>query len=179
MGKTVVNSKSAQAQARSHQFWNTVMRNKDSHQGYKYAYEMAKNHYHGGGSSWESGAGAKAQTAFNEWSKADTARKEAERHGKAVSQARIQAQSQMVADTEAKKLISQKKLIEANEKMKLMQEAKKNARRMASVAQLGITTRPRVKRVKVQTKRSSSGRPSPKKRRARPQTFDDTLRHLY
>ena len=178
MPKTTVNSRSAQIHAQDERFWNQVVAGKGSNQGYKYAYEMAKNHYHGGGSSWASGAGAKARSAYNEWQKADQARKEAERHAKAVGVAQNQAKVKLLGDLERIKLEKQNEVISQSEKNRILQEQKLQAKRARAQAQFGMTTSPKRRRA-TQVKRSSSPKKRAPKRAKRAPTFDDSLRHLY
>lgn len=159
IGKYTVNSRAAQIHAQNANFWRTVMAQKDSHEGYKYAYEMARHHYHGGGSSWESGAGAKAKSAYSEWQKADQARKEAERHAKAVGVAQEQAKIKQLGELEKLKLDEQKRVQQKKAQIELMKQAKEQAKRAKAQAQFSQVTRPRIKRQKRRSPAPKQTRP--------------------
>tara|TARA_B100000029_G_scaffold337428_1_gene329642 strand:+ start:1199 stop:1738 length:540 start_codon:yes stop_codon:yes gene_type:complete len=158
MGKAVSGPQGRPSWESDIRFWNQAVANKDSHAGYRYAYEMAKNHYHGGGSPWAQGAGAKAKRYFAEWKKHDDARKEQERHAKAVGVAQESAKVKLLGDLERLKLEEQANVQKKKAQVELMKQAKKEAKRAQAQAQFAQVTRPRLK-VK---RKSRSPSPRPK-----------------
>ena len=156
-GKVSPSARTAKLWASDIQFWNQVMANKDSHAGYKYAYEMAKDHYHGGGSPWAQGAGSKAKRAYEQWAEHDRKVKEAERHAKAVGVAQESAKVKLMGDLQKLQLSEQEKIQKKKAQLELLKQAKQQARRAKAQAQFGQVTRP--KRIKRQKRRTPSPKP--------------------
>lgn len=148
MPKVSPSARTAKVWASDIQFWKAVEANKDSHAGYKYAYEMSKDHYHGGGSPWVQGAGAKAKRYFAEWKKHDDARKEQERHAKAVGVAQESAKVKLMGELQKIQLSEQEKIQKKKAQLELLKQAKEQARRAKAQAQFNQVTRPRIKRQK-------------------------------